>query len=128
MARRDILESVHEPFGDAFYYGPERLSERFSNDAATRESSGFSSKTYKDVLNEVMDAGKDVSTISPLPHVHGVVVNSPNSPLLPALSNEGDMISSKKHVPLPRFCALYTVDWCIMIMIMQLISHFVSLS
>jgi hypothetical protein len=59
MARRDILESVHEPFGDAFYYGPERLSERFSNDAATRESSGFSSKTYKDVLNEVMDAGKD---------------------------------------------------------------------
>jgi hypothetical protein len=65
MARRDILESVHEPFGDAFYYGPERLSERFSNDAATRESSGFSSKTYKDVLNEVMDAGKDVSTIFP---------------------------------------------------------------
>ncbi|KAF4992989.1 hypothetical protein FGRMN_6793 [Fusarium graminum] len=59
MARRDILESVHEPFGDAFYYGPERLSERFSNDAATRDSSGFASKTYKDVLNEVMDAGKD---------------------------------------------------------------------
>ncbi|KAM0349382.1 hypothetical protein ACHAPU_003791 [Fusarium lateritium] len=59
MARRDILESVHEPFGDAFYYGPERLSERFSNDAATRDSSGFASKTYKDVLNEVMDAGKE---------------------------------------------------------------------
>ncbi|CVL01179.1 uncharacterized protein FMAN_10355 [Fusarium mangiferae] len=59
MARRDILESVHEPFGDAFYYGPEILSDRFRNDTATREESGFSQKTYKDVLNEVMDAGKD---------------------------------------------------------------------
>ncbi|KAM0303629.1 hypothetical protein HYE67_003707 [Fusarium culmorum] len=59
MARRDILESVHEPFGDAFYYGPEILSDRFRNDTATREQSGFSHKTYKDVLNEVMDAGKD---------------------------------------------------------------------
>jgi hypothetical protein len=59
MARRDILESVHEPFGDAFYYGPEILSDRFRNDTAAREQSGFSNKTYKDVLNEVMDAGKD---------------------------------------------------------------------
>ncbi|KAF9773194.1 hypothetical protein IL306_009040 [Fusarium sp. DS 682] len=59
MARRDILESVHEPFGDAFYYGPELLSDRFRNDTATREQSGFSQKTYRDVLNEVMDAGKD---------------------------------------------------------------------
>ncbi|KAF4969675.1 hypothetical protein FSARC_3121 [Fusarium sarcochroum] len=59
MARRDILESVHEPFGDAFYYGPEILSDRFRNDTVTREESGFSHKTYKDVLNEVMDAGKD---------------------------------------------------------------------
>ncbi|KAF5643629.1 hypothetical protein F52700_2772 [Fusarium sp. NRRL 52700] len=59
MARRDILESVHEPFGDAFYYGPEILSDRFRNDTTTREQSGFSQKTYKDVLNEVMDAGKD---------------------------------------------------------------------
>ncbi|KAG8354191.1 hypothetical protein FVEN_g7928 [Fusarium venenatum] len=59
MARRDILESVHEPFGDAFYYGPEILSDRFRNDTTTREQSGFSHKTYKDVLSEVMDAGKD---------------------------------------------------------------------
>ncbi|KAM0236421.1 hypothetical protein ACHAPO_005053 [Fusarium lateritium] len=59
MARRDILESVHEPFGDAFYYGPEILSDRFRNDTTIREQSGFSHKTYKDVLSEVMDAGKD---------------------------------------------------------------------
>ncbi|KAF5018532.1 hypothetical protein F66182_9490 [Fusarium sp. NRRL 66182] len=59
MARRDILESVHEPFGDAFYFGPELLGDRFRDDAVGREQSGFSHKTYKDVLSEVMDAGKD---------------------------------------------------------------------
>ncbi|KAM5358709.1 hypothetical protein ACJZ2D_015052 [Fusarium nematophilum] len=59
MTRRDILESVHEPFGDAFYYGPEFLSDRFRDDAATRERSGFADKTYKDILAEVMDAGKE---------------------------------------------------------------------
>lgn len=58
MTRRDILESVHEPFGDAFYYGPEFLSDRFRDDAAGREASGFSHKTYKDVLDEIMESGK----------------------------------------------------------------------
>ena len=85
MARRDILESVHEPFGDAFYYGPELLSDRFRNDSVTREESGFSHKTYKDVLNEVMDAGKDVSITSHLiypPHVHAIV-RTPRTPRPP---------------------------------------------
>jgi hypothetical protein len=59
MTRRDTLESVHEPFGDAFYFGPEFLSDRFRDDAAAREGSGSSTKTYKDILNEVMDAGKE---------------------------------------------------------------------
>jgi hypothetical protein len=59
MTRRDILESVHEPFGDAFYYGPEFLSDRFRDDPATREASGFSKKTYKDILNEIEEAGKE---------------------------------------------------------------------
>ncbi|KAH7144008.1 P-loop containing nucleoside triphosphate hydrolase protein [Dactylonectria macrodidyma] len=59
MTRRDILESVHEPFGDAFYYGPEFLSDRFRDDAATRESSGFSDKTYKDILESIMESGKE---------------------------------------------------------------------
>jgi hypothetical protein len=81
MARRDILESVHEPFGDAFYYGPEILSDRFRNDTATREQSGFSQKTYKDVLNEVMDAGKDVSIISP--PFSSWFMRSPELPELP---------------------------------------------
>jgi hypothetical protein len=60
MTRRDILESVHEPFGDAFYFGPEFLSDRFRDDPAARGDSGFDQKTYKDILDAVMESGKEV--------------------------------------------------------------------
>jgi hypothetical protein len=66
MTRRDIMESVHEPFGDAFYYGPEFLSDRFRDDADQRERSGFADKTYKDIFDQVMDAGKEVRLSFPL--------------------------------------------------------------
>ncbi|CEI68663.1 unnamed protein product [Fusarium venenatum] len=89
MARRDILESVHEPFGDAFYYGPEILSDRFRNDTTTREQSGFSHKTYKDVLSEVMDAGKDVSQF-PLPHVHAIIPTPRTPRHNPHVYDEGE--------------------------------------
>lgn len=54
MTRRDTLECVHEPFGDAFYFGPERMSERFENDEAYRAKSGFANTTYADVLGTVL--------------------------------------------------------------------------
>jgi hypothetical protein len=60
MTRRDILECVHEPFGDAFYFGPERLSERYDEDAAAREKSGFSQTTYQDCLRCIEQAGQEV--------------------------------------------------------------------
>ncbi|TLS23525.1 uncharacterized protein PpBr36_06050 [Pyricularia pennisetigena] len=53
MTRRDILECAHEPFGDAFYYGPERLSERYEKDEAARLKSGFANVTYGDVLDKM---------------------------------------------------------------------------
>ncbi|KAJ3956361.1 hypothetical protein N0V92_007089 [Colletotrichum tropicale] len=59
MARRDKLACVHEPFGDAFYYGPERIGERFENDADGREKSGFAETTYADVLSQIEEAGKE---------------------------------------------------------------------
>ncbi|KAI1417807.1 P-loop containing nucleoside triphosphate hydrolase protein [Hypoxylon sp. FL1857] len=59
MTRRDILKCAHEPFGDSFYYGPERLSERYANDEAARESSGFSKTTYRDVLNRLERDGSE---------------------------------------------------------------------
>ncbi|RWA10381.1 hypothetical protein EKO27_g4718 [Xylaria grammica] len=53
MTRQDILQCAHEPFGDAFYYGPERLGERYADDEAGRLSSGFSKTTYQDVLDRL---------------------------------------------------------------------------
>lgn len=60
MARRDILECAHEPFGDAFYFGPEFMSDRFRDDTATRQSSEYRDTTYKSVLERLEDAEKEV--------------------------------------------------------------------
>lgn len=54
MTRRDILQCAHEPFGDAFYYGPERLSERYKKDEGVRRDSGFAGTTYKDVMDSLL--------------------------------------------------------------------------
>lgn len=59
MTRQDILQCAHEPFGDAFYYGPERLGERYADDEAGRLSSGFSKTTYQDVLDRLSRDGSE---------------------------------------------------------------------
>lgn len=60
MTRRDILQTAHEPFGDAFYYGPERLSVRFADDEEARAASGFSKSTYKTIMDRLENDGKEV--------------------------------------------------------------------
>ncbi|KAL1980012.1 hypothetical protein VTN96DRAFT_4809 [Rasamsonia emersonii] len=52
-ARRETLRCIHEPFGDAFYYGPERLSERYEEDEQARVASGFSRSTFKTVFDRI---------------------------------------------------------------------------
>lgn len=59
MTRRDILTCVHEPFGDAFYFGPERLSDRYEADEQERLDSGFHETTYKDVLDRIDREGAE---------------------------------------------------------------------
>ncbi|KAL7818462.1 P-loop containing nucleoside triphosphate hydrolase protein [Trichoderma gracile] len=59
MARRDILECVHEPFGDAFYFGPEFLSDRFRDNHDYRKSTQYCNTTYKDVLDSLERAQKE---------------------------------------------------------------------
>lgn len=67
MTRRETLSCVHEPFGDSYYYGPERLGSRFENDPAERENSGFSNITYKDIVDRIDTVAKEVRTsFSPL--------------------------------------------------------------
>ncbi|KAJ5614984.1 hypothetical protein N7537_000098 [Penicillium hordei] len=55
MTQRDTIQCVHEPFGDAFYYGPERLSSRFAGDehAQARLDSGFANSTYSTVMERL---------------------------------------------------------------------------
>ena len=50
---RNALQCVHEPFGDAWYFGPERLSDRFEKDENAREESGFSQMTYRNVFEGI---------------------------------------------------------------------------
>lgn len=59
MARRDILECGHEPFGDAFYFGPEFLSDRFRDDADYRQNTEYCNTTFKDVLESLADSEKE---------------------------------------------------------------------
>ncbi|RJE23858.1 hypothetical protein PHISCL_03830 [Aspergillus sclerotialis] len=60
MTQRDTIQCVHEPFGDAFYYGPERLSKRFADDEQTRIESGFSQSTFKTVLDRIEREASEV--------------------------------------------------------------------
>lgn len=52
MTQHDTITCFHEPFGDAFYYGPERLSDRFPNEI-DRLNSGFSESTYASILESI---------------------------------------------------------------------------
>lgn len=64
MTRTDILTCVHEPFGDAFYFGPERLSSRYEDDKEAREESGFENSTFKTVFDRIEREGKEVGSVS----------------------------------------------------------------
>lgn len=55
MTRPDILTCVHEPFGDAFYFGPERMSPRYEGDdnREAREESGFAETTFATAIENL---------------------------------------------------------------------------
>lgn len=73
MTRRDILHCVHEPFGDAFYFGPERLSERYENDEEARKTSGFSDVTFKDVMDRLLNPTKSEVGSHPCYLMHSTI-------------------------------------------------------
>ncbi|THW30456.1 hypothetical protein D6D23_00191 [Aureobasidium pullulans] len=59
MTQRDTLQCVHEPFGDAFYFGPERLSDRYEKDQKARAESGFETSTYKTIFDNIMKENEE---------------------------------------------------------------------
>ncbi|KAK6839260.1 hypothetical protein PG987_005126 [Apiospora arundinis] len=52
LTQADKIECIHEPFCDAYHFGPERLSERFE-DENVRAASGYSQSTYQTVLDNI---------------------------------------------------------------------------
>lgn len=65
MTRRETLKCVHEPFGDAFYYGPERLSSRFEKDEKARVDSGFSESTFQSIFDDIESQATEVRLLPP---------------------------------------------------------------
>ena len=76
MTRKDTLQCVHEPFGDAYYFGPERLAERYENDEKAREQSGYSTSTYKTIFDRIAKENSGVrlySFVSSSPRIRSIV-------------------------------------------------------
>jgi hypothetical protein len=59
MTRRN-LTCIHEPFGDAFYFGPERLGNRYEGDEKARQESGFADSTYQTILDRIDQESEEV--------------------------------------------------------------------
>jgi hypothetical protein len=62
MTRHKTLQCVHEPFGDAYYFGPERLAERYENDPEARKESGYSKSTYRTIFDRIAKENSEVRT------------------------------------------------------------------
>ena len=60
MTLRDSVQCIHEPFGDAFYFGPERLSNRYEKDERAREESGFGDSTYRTIFESINRMNNEV--------------------------------------------------------------------
>jgi hypothetical protein len=66
LTRKETLNCIHEPFGDAFYYGPERLSSRFEDDEGWRIKSGFNNSTYRTIFEHIDKQSSEVRLLSPV--------------------------------------------------------------
>jgi hypothetical protein len=62
MTRHKTLQCVHEPFGDAYYFGPERLAERYENVPEARKESGYSASTYRTIFDRIAKENSEVRT------------------------------------------------------------------
>jgi len=92
MTRKDVLKCHHEPFGEPFYYGPERLGSRFDGETseakALRDDTGFSHLTYKDIVDQLLSRSPDVGNSS--------------SPETPVIAPKG---ASRVTAKQPRICS-----------------------
>lgn len=85
MTCRDRLQCIHEPFGDAYYFGPERLGTRYDNDERARKESGFSNSTFKTIFDQIDQEASEVS-LSLYPQEHSIFHFSLRGPWLSCLN------------------------------------------
>lgn len=61
MTRKD-LQCVHEPFGDAYYFGPERLGYRYEGpeNEQARQESGYANSTFRSIFDRIAKDNAEV--------------------------------------------------------------------
>ena len=64
MTRKD-LKCVHEPFGDAYYFGPERLGYRYEGpeNEQARQESGYANSTFRSIFDRIAKDNAEVRCI-----------------------------------------------------------------
>lgn len=72
MTQKDTMTCAHEPFGDAWYFGPERLGERYHKDENRRTKTGFNDVMYRAVLDGFE---KDTAQVRCTPPFHNDKAN-----------------------------------------------------
>lgn len=77
MTRTKTLQCVHEPFGDAYYFGPERLAERYESDPEARKSSGYAESTYRTIFDRIARENSEVRSrhFFELSYFHACFIN-----------------------------------------------------
>jgi len=55
MTRGDTIQCIHEPFGDPFYFGPEKISPAFANDPEKCVRTGHAETTYASIVSSIED-------------------------------------------------------------------------
>jgi hypothetical protein len=64
VTREKDVACVHEPFSDAYHWGPEKLSQRYEDLEKRREENGYKAYTYQAALRVIKDAMAYVRTYS----------------------------------------------------------------
>ncbi|KAI1169685.1 hypothetical protein F4777DRAFT_192864 [Nemania sp. FL0916] len=88
LTRVNDIECVHEPFSDAYHWGPEKLTERYENVEQLRAERGYGDYTYRtalDLINNAKLRGKRV------------FVKDMGKCLMPILDNRPYIAPSLRH-------------------------------
>ncbi|SCZ99579.1 BZ3500_MvSof-1268-A1-R1_Chr3-1g06118 [Microbotryum saponariae] len=64
LQRPDDFEVLHEPMGDAFYFGPERISKRYSPEQCAKEFPHYAEATFKKTWENVIKPNETKRTFS----------------------------------------------------------------